>query len=79
MRWRRRRGGGAQRNRSDHQGVWIAQIPEVDKRLKVYGLEGLRIVDASIFPNVTSGSTHAAVLMVAEKGAYLILQDADLY
>lgn len=48
----------------------------VDKRLKVHGLEGLRVVDASIFPNVTSGNTHAAVLMVAEKGADLILQDA---
>ncbi|SEE20239.1 GMC family oxidoreductase [Pseudomonas coleopterorum] len=48
----------------------------VDKRLKVHGLDGLRIVDASIFPNVTSGNTHAAVLMVAEKGADLILQDA---
>jgi choline dehydrogenase len=47
----------------------------VDKRLKVHGLAGLRIVDASIFPNVTSGNTHAAVLMVAEKGADLILQD----
>jgi len=48
----------------------------VDKRLKVHGLDGLRIVDASIFPNVTSGNTHAAVLMVAEKGADLILEDA---
>lgn len=48
----------------------------VDKRLKVHGLDGLRIVDASIFPNVTSGNTHAAVLMVAEKGADLILKDA---
>ncbi|AHG43544.1 hypothetical protein N018_10230 [Pseudomonas syringae CC1557] len=36
----------------------------------------LLIVDASIFPNVTSGNTHAAVLMVAGKGADLILQDA---
>ena len=51
----------------------------VDKRLKVHGLEGLRVVDASIFPNVTSGNTHAAVLMVAEKGADLILQDARLH
>jgi choline dehydrogenase len=48
----------------------------VDHRLKVHGLQGLRIVDASIFPNVTSGNTHAAVLMVAEKGADLILADA---
>ncbi|MEG2389671.1 MAG: GMC oxidoreductase, partial [Pseudomonas sp.] len=52
------------------------QTSVVDKRLKVHGFEGLRIVDASIFPNVTSGNTHAAVLMVAEKGADLILQDA---
>ncbi|NBB12599.1 GMC family oxidoreductase [Pseudomonas sp. SLFW] len=48
----------------------------VDKRLKVHGLAGLRIVDASVFPNITSGNTHAAVLMVAEKGADLILEDA---
>ncbi|MHC5348539.1 GMC family oxidoreductase [Metapseudomonas furukawaii] len=47
----------------------------VDKRLKVHGIEGLRIVDASIFPNVTSGNTNAAVMMVAEKGADLILAD----
>ncbi|MDC7817819.1 MULTISPECIES: GMC family oxidoreductase [Pseudomonas] len=48
----------------------------VDARLKVHGLARLRIVDASVFPNVTSGNTHAAVLMVAEKGADLILEDA---
>lgn len=52
------------------------QTSVVDKRLKVHGLDGLRVVDASIFPNVTSGNTHAAVLMVAEKGADLILADA---
>ncbi|MEB0039328.1 MULTISPECIES: GMC family oxidoreductase N-terminal domain-containing protein [unclassified Pseudomonas] len=48
----------------------------VDKELKVHGIKGLRIVDASIFPNLTSGNTHAAVLMVAEKGADLILRGA---
>jgi choline dehydrogenase len=48
----------------------------VDKRLRVHGIEGLRVVDASIFPNVTSGNTNAAVMMVAEKGAELILKDA---
>ncbi|WP_397452999.1 GMC family oxidoreductase [Pseudomonas sp. NA-150] len=52
------------------------QTSVVDRRLKVHGMKGLRIVDASIFPNVTSGNTHAAVLMVAEKGADLILQEA---
>ncbi|MGY2199611.1 GMC family oxidoreductase [Pseudomonas gingeri] len=52
------------------------QVSVVDKRLKVHGMKALRIVDASIFPNVTSGNTHAAVLMVAEKGADLILEDA---
>ncbi|MDE3738664.1 GMC family oxidoreductase N-terminal domain-containing protein [Pseudomonas resinovorans] len=48
----------------------------VDKHLRVHGLKGLRVVDASIFPNVTSGNTNAAVMMVAEKGADLILADA---
>lgn len=48
----------------------------VDKRLKVHGIDSLRVVDASIFPNVTSGNTNAAAMMVAEKGADLILADA---
>ncbi|MGE7990662.1 GMC family oxidoreductase [Pseudomonas sp. NPDC089554] len=49
----------------------------VDARLAVHGLAGLRIVDASVFPNVTSGNTNAAVMMVAEKAADLILEDAQ--
>lgn len=47
----------------------------VDARLKVHGVEGLRIVDASIFPNITAGNINAPTMMVAEKGADLILED----
>ncbi|WP_321953835.1 GMC family oxidoreductase [Paraburkholderia bannensis] len=49
----------------------------VDARLRVHGIDGLRVVDASIFPNITSGNTNAATMMVGEKGADLILEDAD--
>ncbi len=45
----------------------------VDETLKVHGIEGLRIADASIFPNVTSGNTNAPTMMVALKAADLIL------
>lgn len=47
----------------------------VDARLRVHGLDGLRVIDASIFPNITSGNTNAPVTMVAEKGAAMVLAD----
>jgi choline dehydrogenase len=48
----------------------------VDPRLRVHGLERLRVVDASIFPTVTSGNTNAPAIMVGEKGSDLMLADA---
>jgi choline dehydrogenase len=48
----------------------------VDHRLRVHGLSGLRVIDASIFPAITSGNTNAPAMMVGERGSDLVLEDA---
>jgi len=48
----------------------------VDARLRVRGFEALRIIDASIMPTLTSGNTNAACVMIGEKGADMVLEDA---
>jgi choline dehydrogenase len=52
-----------------------AQTSVVDARLRVHGMQRLRVIDASVFPSVTSGNTNAPVIMVAEKGADMVLAD----
>jgi choline dehydrogenase len=49
----------------------------VDPALKVHGIAGLRVIDASVFPSITSGNTNAPAIMVAEKAADLVWRMRD--
>jgi choline dehydrogenase-like flavoprotein len=48
----------------------------VDERLRVFGVDGLRVADASVMPTITSGNTNSPTMMIAGRAASMILEDA---
>jgi choline dehydrogenase-like flavoprotein len=56
-------------------GIESDPMAVTDARLRVRGIEGLRVIDASVMPTITSGNTNSPTLMIADKGAAMILED----
>jgi hypothetical protein len=58
-------------------GATTDAMAVVDERLRFHGMKGLRVVDASVMPTITSGNTNTPTAMIAHKGAAMILEDAQ--
>jgi choline dehydrogenase len=57
-------------------GMASDRLAVVDERLRVHGIQGLRVIDASVMPTITSGNTNTPTIMIAAKGAAMVLEDA---
>ena len=57
-------------------GLASDPLAVVDERLRVHGMQNLRVIDASVMPTITSGNTNTPTIMIADKGAAMVLEDA---
>jgi choline dehydrogenase-like flavoprotein len=73
-----RRRGGTVFHPTSTCKMGIDAMAVVDPELRVRGVEGLRVADASVMPTVVSGNTNAATIMIGEKAADIVRQEVRL-